>query len=79
MAIKRNPPWARDEIILILPDADHYLVCIIGINGKTVKQYLDLTGERITINIEDMEPGIYFISLKSIHNGYTYYKKFMKI
>ena len=49
---------------------DNAQVSIIDLTGRCVKE-IEISGAVSTINIEDMERGVYFISVKQGDNNYV--------
>ena len=68
--IYTNP--AVNEITLSFPYSGNYTLIVRNIAGKIVKQLTGLSGEKTLLQNENLEPGIYFLSLKSLSNGTIY-------
>jgi len=60
------------ETILLFPLNDRYTLIITDMNGKIVRKFLEIEGEKMHITSIGMKPGMYFLLLKSLTKGNTY-------
>ena len=74
VSVYPNP--AINETTLVFPQTDQYTLIISDTNGKTVKQFNELSGDKTLIKIAGLNAGMYLFSLKSLTNGNTYNGKF---
>ena len=76
ISLSTFPNPSSNETVLLFPNYDKYVLVISDLAGKIVKRYSQLIGEKTIIRTEEMESGIYLLSLKSITNGTKYNGKY---
>jgi len=70
LSIYPNP--SINETTVLFPCPDKYSLIITDMNGRIVKQIEEIYGEKVRITTDDMDSGIYLVSLKNLNNDNTY-------
>lgn len=75
MIMNLYPNPANQWMNLQTTQNDRYLIKIMNLNGQVVKQ-MDISGNKFSINIQDLPNGLYFINIQSSQRSQTI--KFIK-
>jgi len=72
--VQLYPNPSTNQVTLILPNPDIYNIIISDLSGKIIKQFT-VKDKQMIIQTEDINSGVYLLTLKSLSNGNTYNNK----
>jgi hypothetical protein len=72
MNLVNYPNPASSETTVLFPHSGKYNLFIFNFYGKKVKQFMEVTSDRMCIKTQDMDSGIYLITCESVTTGNIY-------